>query len=830
MEFIKSVIYTLFTEELTVFVPTTLLFFYFFFYINHVQKNYYYKTLFFLIPIINIFYNYSYLTDYFSALGQDSFLEVDSNFGEAFFYLKNLFIFLFDFEIFSRNRFWLLLVSTFFSGIGLFFVFKLLKKKIKNINSQFYLIFFNRALYVTFFLIIAKSGFLFYENYSLGRELKKITNNSEKIFNKNIKNLKITKNLKDDLLVVTYIGESTSALNFSLYGYPFKTTPWLDTQKKNKKFMYFKNIFARYTHTTPSLIDTLSICKNSDINSCSLTNLENLDFFPLTKILEKKQINTHLFSTQGNLGGHNLANKIVLNTKNKVFSSSNINLKKGNRTVSQIKDKDFFLSTFCNDSKIFKKNNSDAVFLHSYAGHGYYDGYLGHLDTTEKISYPNYINPKNFLGKDEKNFNTVQEYDSAINYIDQTIKEVVECSIKKADKNNKPYIFIYFSDHGESPSTLRGHDSSRLTYEMLHVPFFIFFNDLAYEKYRDKFDFLAKLKNKNLSLQIVNNIFVYLFEIEISSKVDSKFNLKKDSFNNLETDFLTVRKKVSGEIISTPTFWFNRGKNDSPVEILGENILNNQDTSISLWQLNNYLKQKNLQDKKLIKNLVCQHRTNSFILQYKNSMSTGCFETDIFYLKEKTISAHGLNVDTNLVFEDFLRSKYKKNTVWMDSKNINKEENCRFALKWFKKNSKKFESILVELPTNSIKNSLSEGDWMNCIKEINLINNIEIAYYMDTKIIKECSNYLRSKDIKNYDSKCKLFYSKTKNFLKKIEVSSITFDYKDGKHAILNNAKFKDYKWHVWNVDNLSDFQNLISRNNIGIILLKNNKYLNNLN
>ena len=57
-------------------------------------------------------------------------------------------------------------------------------------------------------------------------------------------------------------------------------------------------------------------------------------------------------------------------------------------------------------------------------------------------------------------------------------------------------VFIYFSDHGRGLHVLRGHDSSRLTYEMLHVPFIIIFNDAAQKYYYNKIDELKKLKIK----------------------------------------------------------------------------------------------------------------------------------------------------------------------------------------------------------------------------------------------------------------------------------------------------------------------------------------------
>ena len=396
--------------------------------------------------------------------------------------------------------------------------------------------------------------------------------------------------------------------------------------------------------------------------------------------------------------------------------------------------------------------------------------------------------------------------------------------MKQSNKNKKPFIFIYFADHGESPSTSRGHDSSIATYEMLHVPFFVYFNDLAYEKYREKFNFLLKLEEKNLSLKIVSDIFLYLFDLEISSKNNNTINIKKDSFSNLKTFFLNERMMINKEIERIPTFWSNL-ENKKSLAQLDKNVFKNQDMSLTLWQLHNYLKLNDLSNKKLIKNLVCQHRANSLILQYKNSMSNGCFETDIFYLKNKVISAHSLEADTSLIFDDFLKSSYQKNTVWMDSKNLNKNKNCQFALQWYKKNAKKFTSILVELPTSSIENIYNNNiDWINCIKEIDNIENIEVAYYIDINLLGQCSTISKKKNIKKPNIIC------NEDLLKKMNINSIAYDYNMGKEAVLNSSSYKNYKWHVWNVDNLSDFQSLTQRDNMGIILLKNNQSLKNLN
>ena len=163
-----------------------------------------------------------------------------------------------------------------------------------------------------------------------------------------------------------------------------------------------------------------------------------------------------------------------------------------------------------------------------------------------------------------------------------------------------------------------------------------------------------------------------------------------------------------------------------------------QDTSITLWQLRNFLEKNNLIDQKNIKNLICKHRANSFITQYKASLSNGCFETDIFFLEEKTISAHNLKDDTNLIFDNFFKSRFQKNTIWLDSKNLNKVKNCKYALKWLNINYTKFQSILIETPSSSLK-SFEDENWKKCIHSINDIRNV-VGYYMLTETIINCSN------------------------------------------------------------------------------------------
>ena len=818
LNFFLKVLFTLFYEEILVFFPLVFLFFYsIFIFKNKKDFNFFIKLLIYFFPLSYIFYVYSYLPDYFSSLGQDSLLEAkDPDLGEAVFFLKNFFISLFDLEILKRNRFWLVLISSLFSSIILYLVFNIFCSR-KKILINYYNKFFNY-----FFAFVALFVFGSFFNLAImsinsGKELKKYENE----FKKNFLNYSVSKKNDSGLVVVNYIGESTSALNMEVYGYPFNNTPWLKSKLKDNNLLLFKNIFSTYTHTTPSLVDALSLCTKN----CSKFDVSEQKRLALTELAISSNINTFLYSTQGNLGNHNFASKLVLNAEKKFFSAEHKGESLlGNRYVPKIKDNEFFSNNYCKNYEIFKNKKPSLIFLHSYAGHGLYNGYSGHIDDKVKFSYPKYINKKNFLGRDDSNFDLIREYDTAIKYVDGTLKNIVQCTFLNAKAHNKPTIFIYFSDHGESPGSLRGHDSSRATYEMLHVPLIVFFNEKAYDLYKDKFEYLNSIKNNNASLKIINDIILFLFEIDVSSKDNKKIVYNHNSFEGLNTEYLLKRELLNKKKVKVPTFW---NKKTSISLNMDKEILETQDVSISLWQLSNYLKTHKLLDKKKIKNLVCQHRANSFILQFKASMSTGCFETDIYYLKDRTISTHNIEIDTNLIFKDFLKSNYQKNTVWMDSKNINNIKNCKYALNWFQKHSTYFESIMLEIPTNSI-NSINNTDWINCISQIGKLNNIELGYYLNTHLLKKCSKEIKKNAKKS--TNCEKLYLQTFQVLDSTKIKSITFDYKVGYEAVKNNDRLKKLKWHIWHVDSIKAFEDLIRRDNTGIILLKNNKHLDNLN
>jgi len=141
------------------------------------------------------------------------------------------------------------------------------------------------------------------------------------------------------------------------------------------------------------------------------------------------------------------------------------------------------------------------------------------------------------------------------------------------------------------------------------------------------------------------------------------------------------------------------------------------------------------------------------------------------------------------------------------------------------KNSNKFLSILVEVPTKSIGN-LNDNEWKNCINNINNIKNINVGFYMPTNDLRSCSpnNLTLSKK-----KECIKNYTKIIHFLTEANINNITFDF-SGYEAINHFAGFKNFKWHIWHINSIKSFNKILNHKNIGIMLLSNDNFSNNLN
>jgi glucan phosphoethanolaminetransferase (alkaline phosphatase superfamily) len=276
---------------------------------------------------------------------------------------------------------------------------------------------------------------------------------------------------EEEIDLFVYIGESTSTLHMSLYGYPYKTTPRLEELRNDDNgFIVFNSIRSTHTHTSPSLLRALSLTSRNDETG-------HRHSVGVGGVLKSAGIRAKLYSVQPVTGSFAAFSRFV-------FEGADFNLPiksnyKGNFVSSTLKDHQLLATAL---------QEKGVVFFHSYAGHG---PYLDHVDIgfSSKVETPS-VSPHGLIGSGFSkmtNHDIVQnfhDYNHAIAYIDRNVAQAAESVMKRG----KPAALMYFSDHGESVLTGRGHDSSRFIDEMTSVPLIIHFNEAYRKKYRDTFD------------------------------------------------------------------------------------------------------------------------------------------------------------------------------------------------------------------------------------------------------------------------------------------------------------------------------------------------------
>ena len=704
-------------------------------------------------------------------LGSDAFSELQGfDLHEAFFYIKTLNFF----AGWSKKHFLLWFLIIFAYMLFLYVVFFLTKK-----NQSLNFIKINYLLIIS--LIIIPTSLNLYKAFKLYNLSIISKENEAKNINYQLDTIKVNLAQNKDLSLILYIGESTTRLNWSLYEYFRSTNKSLEDFNDQNPLIIFDNIHSTHTHTSPSILDTLSV-KANDAEDDKPKIISDFKRYSMTDILNKSSIDTILYSNQAKSGSWNLSSSLLFKNAKKKIYSSKYNL--GNLDHLD-KDKLYdhkFLEKFVKEIKENPKKNNFYVF-HSYAGHG------GYKDNIPKQYHKNidqfYQSKSNkaLFGKyfklNQKEF--LENYDSAMNYISDNIVYTLE----QISKLNQPIVFIYTSDHGESPLTGKSHDSSRYIWEMSAVPFIIFFNEQARLKYPKLFNDINLRSNKK-NKELLNNLpslISEIFDIKIFNK-NKDFELNKVSKcifgeDNCVDKYHTLR----GQINSLGAVYFTFPMND-------ESVKDNTDRATALWNIKNYLSKIGSDTE------VCSHRTNSIARFIRFNSMLNCMEIDIIVDNDNLDVSHSLELSTSLTLSDLTKiQKKKKNILWLDIKNIDDKLECNNLHNSLRKIYSKDPKInlFLEFPPKII-NKIDELE--ECFSNIKLMN-FPISYYipnnLDTVCLKKqgLSN-LEKKSCKHSDELLEKIYSS--NFF-----TDLSFDYKNYDFLKYNKHinKFNLNTWHI---------------------------------
>ena len=426
-----------------------------------------------------------------------------------------------------------------------------------------------------------------------------------------------------------------------------------------------------------------------------------------------------------------------------------------------------------------KKNNF--YVFHSYAGHGNYkknipNKYHKKID----LFYSDHSN-KAIFGKSFKNNQKefLENYDSAMSYVSDNIV----FSLKKISKLDKPIIFIYTSDHGESPLTGQAHDSSRYIWEMSSVPFLVYFNDEAKLKYPDLYDKInlrASKKNSDLLSNVPSLIFE-IFDIKISdvNSIPHKASKCKFGDGKCYEDYHIIRNQLN-----------TLGVVNLNYPIKDNNYVDNTDRATTFSNMKNYFLKK---DSDLE---VCSHRTNSIARFIRFNAMLNCMEIDVFIENDYLDVTHSKKESTSLKLTDLIKiQKDKKNILWLDVKNVKSTDQCNKLSNILKniylKNDK--INLFIEFPSQII-NKISL--YKECILNIKSMN-FPISYYIPSNVNSKCINE-KELDISS-QNRCQYLEKILEKIYKSTLFTDLSFDF--NSYEYLKNSKFIDKfflnTWHI---------------------------------
>jgi glucan phosphoethanolaminetransferase (alkaline phosphatase superfamily) len=526
-----------------------------------------------------------------------------------------------------------------------------------------------------------------------------------------------------NMKIVVYIGESTSAFNFGIYHYPRNTTPALRKLRDNDKgFLVFENVFSTHTHTSPSLLEALSFGVHANENFLPIEYRKRIS---IIDTLNGNGVDTLLISNQGKTGTWNFASSVLFGKSPREFSTRSESLGNLDFNLQKPFDSEFFLPRLPKALAQFRSGKNGVVFLHSYAGHGPYAKNIPPKFRTPVDSAYVDINPEAVVGPDAHLLNEVEEYDEAIKYIDFSVASVIDI-VKMSDE---PVVLIYFSDHGDSSYSGRGHDSSRFIHEMARIPFILYFNNTARQKYPEvfkKYKELAGEKRIATLAQLPTTIINLLGGSMSAAKLGTSDVIGEA--HRAEIQPIMVRETVEG------VAYVNLNKTSVPVpKEARTKLIDNTDEQTGLFVATRNDAQGN-------RNL-CYHRSNTIGKAIRGSFIANCLEFDLMVEQDRLAVFHPPVESVELDIGKILDIA-KKNSLglWVNSKNLTTAKNCTRLAATLNSAKPFARSVLVEFPSEI---PMNDSELKDCSRQLRK-DGFLTSYYLPTDKAISCARHIEA--------------------------------------------------------------------------------------
>lgn len=310
---------------------------------------------------------------------------------------------------------------------------------------------------------------------------------------------------KDGNLFVLVIGESQSASHIQAYGYQKATTPKLVERLKEPNNLLFNNVFSSWPQTVQALSYALT-------NANQYNQVEVSDAYSLIEIARAVGFDTYWLSNQRKYGMYETPITVISSTANHEIWTN------GSAKMEGV----FFDEELVNRLPKVDPNKNTLIIIHLMGSHQKYEKRV----------------PKEFrqfTGADE----VVASYDNSILYTDYVVDEIYN----KAKKNPAFKALVYFSDHGEEPHVVGGHDPVNVTYQMLKVPLFVYLSDSYRKNHLNLFESLKSNEHKYFSNDLIFDLMVSLMRIEGVPNFEESLNLSSKKYRLDKASTLTMYGK-----------------------------------------------------------------------------------------------------------------------------------------------------------------------------------------------------------------------------------------------------------------------------------------------
>ena len=310
---------------------------------------------------------------------------------------------------------------------------------------------------------------------------------------------------KDGNLFVLVIGESQSASHIQAYGYQKATTPKLVERLKEPNHLLFNNVFSSWPQTVQALSYALT-------NANQYNQVEVSDAYSLIEIARAVGFDTYWLSNQRKYGMYETPITVISSTANHEIWTN------GSAKMEGV----FFDEELVNRLPKVDPNKNTLIIIHLMGSHQKYEKRV----------------PKEFrqfTGADE----VVASYDNSILYTDYVVDEIYN----KAKKNPAFKALVYFSDHGEEPHVVGGHDPVNVTYQMLKVPLFVYLSDSYRKNHLNLFESLKSNEHKYFSNDLIFDLMVSLMRIEGVPNFEESLNLSSKKYRLDKVSTLTMYGK-----------------------------------------------------------------------------------------------------------------------------------------------------------------------------------------------------------------------------------------------------------------------------------------------